>query len=462
MLGHVSRFKQYLALVVPLFLQLKYTAVNAEEHPCDGVQCSNKGYCIEDKQYNRGYWCSCDPGWVGQDCTYPQPTVQCGDQSIRVSIDKGIVRELQIDDDPKFVYFGQMESVNNGTTCHAREDDDEYVLEIRAPFTGCGTQVLRQTISDDFTFSNTVVWNSEINTATNINRELILLDFKCIYQDQFTIQAPLLEPMPGDFGSDAFPWVTASGSFKVSMNIYGDSSFAKSKEYQKSPSIAIGSYIYVQVELEGVDDPALVISMDNCYATQLADPIDQNSAKHYLIKDRCTEKESDSTVQIYSNGESHKSRFKFQMFKWRWSADNVYLHCEVDVCNKTSEVCTHTEAQHTSLGQCNGHGETRRRRDLQHEGVYEMDNPEIGDNILTKGPLIVEYEDNIIDISHEEYVASVDTTMIYLGVSLGFVLAVLGVVVGSIIRKRRAQTSKLAQLRAEQRLTQYRFTREAF
>ena len=246
------------------------------------------------------------------------------------------------------------------------------------------------------------------------------------------------------------------------MNIYGDSSFAKSKEYQKSPSIAIGSYIYVQVELEGVDDPALVITMDNCYATEMPDPMDVGSAKHYLIKSRCTDKESDPTVQIYSNGESHKSRFKFQMFKWRWSAAPVFLHCEVDVCNKTSEVCTHTEAQMTTLGQCNGHGETRRRRDLQHEGVYESDNMEVSDNILTKGPIIVETEEFSVSIEPEKYESSVDTTMIYLGVSLGFVLAVLGVVVGSIIRKRRAQTSKLEQLKKEQRLTQYRFTREAF
>ena len=40
---------------------------------------------------------------------------------------------------------------------------------------------------DDYTFSNTVVWNSEVNN-TNINRELVLLDFKCIYQDEYTIE----------------------------------------------------------------------------------------------------------------------------------------------------------------------------------------------------------------------------------------------------------------------------------
>jgi hypothetical protein len=460
---HASSIYHYLALLLFVLKPSK-----AEEHPCDGVQCSNKGYCIEDRAYNRGYWCSCDPGWVGQDCTYPQPTVQCGDTNIRVSIDKGIVRELQIDDDPKFVYFGQSTTERttpeNTNSCRAREDDDEYVLEIRAPFTGCGTQVVRQTIGDDYTFSNTVVWNSEVNTTTNINRELILLDFKCIYQDQFTVHQPDPNRLLDGEERLAVPTIntlrfaTSHGSFAVSMNIYQDSSFAKSKEYQTAPNIPIGSYVYVQVELESVDDNNLVVTMENCFATQTRDPADPTTAKHFLVMNRCTDKETDPTVQIYSNGETHKSRFKFQMFKWRWSADDVYLHCEVDICNKTSEVCTATT---TSIGACNGHGESRRKRDLAHEGTY-MNELDIGDNILTKGPLRVEIEEDFIDISPEEQQQAVDTTMIYLGVSLGFVLAVLGVVVGSIIRKRRSQTSKLAQLEAERRLTQYRFTREAF
>lgn len=54
---------------------------------------------------------------------------------------------------------------------------------------------------------------------------------------------------------------------------------------------------------------------------------------------RCAD-DGDSTVQILYNGESSDSRFKFQMFKWRWSSDAVYLHCKVDICNKETETCT--------------------------------------------------------------------------------------------------------------------------
>lgn len=53
---------------------------------------------------------------------------------------------------------------------------------------------------------------------------------------------------------------------------------------------------------------------------------------------RCADP-GDSTVNIQFNGEHREGRFRFQMFKWRWSAEDVYLHCEIDICNKTLERC---------------------------------------------------------------------------------------------------------------------------
>lgn len=452
-----------------LFLSIISVSL-AEEHPCDGITCSNKGYCIEDRAYNRGYWCSCDVGWVGQDCSYPQPTVVCGDNKITVSIDKGIVNELQLEDDPSLVYFGNAVEASAsdgeqlGGDCRAKETEEgEYTLTLVQPFTGCGTKIIRQALGEEYTFSNTVVWNSEINQTNtqNINRELILLDFKCIYEDEFTMAAPM-----GGFDDDrmAIPtmqtinFITEHGSFAVAMNIFQDSSYSKSKEYQNAPSIPIGSYVYVQVQLESINTDELVVVLDNCFATQTRDPSDLSTSKHYLIQNRCVNAEQDPTVQIYSNGEGQKSRFKYQMFKWRWSADDVYLHCEIDICNKTSEQCTAATA---SMGTCNGNSVTRRKRDLAHDGIY--DNMDVGDNLLTKGPLRVVIEESLIDMQNlEDEEMSTETTLIYLGITLAFVLIVLGVVVGTIIRKQKAQSSKLQELEKSKRLTDYRFTREAF
>jgi hypothetical protein len=421
---------------------------------CDNVTCSNKGFCVPSTLYQAGYWCECDDGWVGQNCGHPQPTVVCGDHEIVITIDSGIVEELKLDLNEEFVYFGNFdnnpENKNENNNCHAELDNDKFKLKLQAPFSSCGTELLTDG-GDDFTFSNTVVWNSEVNN-TNIDRELVLLDFKCIYQDEYTT----------DFGDDPtgitnrnnIKFATASGSFKISMSIFEDNTFAQDKEYTESPSIGIGTYVYAQVELEEVEDQHLVVTMDECFATQTRDPEDGSSVKHFLIQDRCAN--NDPTVEVYQNGLNHQSRFKFQMFKWRWSADPIYLHCEVDVCNKTSEVCTGTSSN------CNGKGEERKKRDLEYDGEYIHDYQ--GSNtVLTMGPLMVAVNDVLLDTSAtDRIVQEVDTTMVYLGLSLGLVLAVLGAIVGAMLRKRRQLNRNMAEEVSSSRLTNLRFTREAF
>jgi len=53
----------------------------------------------------------------------------------------------------------------------------------------------QQTAGDDYTFSNTVVWSREESSSDSlIDRELILLDFKCIYEDTYSTLSPPLLP----------------------------------------------------------------------------------------------------------------------------------------------------------------------------------------------------------------------------------------------------------------------------
>lgn len=420
---------------------------------CEGVTCGNKGFCVPSTLYNKGYWCECDDGWVGQNCGHPQPTVVCGDTEISITIDQGIVEELSLATEEDYVYFGNSDphGTQEHAKCSARLENEKFKLKLQAPFFGCGTQVINQKEDDDYTFSNTVVWNSEVNN-TNINRELVLLDFKCIYQDEYTIETG--DAIPTISSVDV---ITSKGSFSVAMSIYEDNTFAPDKEYTSSPSIGIGTYVYTQVELERVDDPNLVVTMDNCYATQTRDPSDITSAKHYLIKEKCAA--SDPTVDIYSNGETHKSRFKFQMFKWRWSADPIFLHCEVDICNKTIEQCL------GDAPNCRGLGQERKRRDLEYAGEdFNSELPPSLNRVLTMGPLMVAVNDVLIDPSRHGGLNApeVDVTMVYLGLSLGVVLAVLGAIVGAMLRKRRQYSTKLAEEVASNKLTQLRFTREAF
>ena len=133
----------------------------------------------------------------------------------------------------------------------------------------------------------------------------------------------------------------------------------------------------------------------------------------------------------------------------------------------------------TSLIQtnCNGKGEERQKRDLAYDGEFIHDKSMGSNTVLTMGPLMVAVSD-ILKESVSQPIAQegqfhpqvsvilttdlVDTTMVYLGLSLGLVLAVLGAIVGAMLRKRRQLNRNLAEEVAGNRLTNLRFTREAF
>merc|ERR1739838_807374 len=310
-----------------------------DEDPCVGIGCNNKGLCIPNSIYSRGYWCECDEGWAGQDCRHPEPTVQCGDKRIDVVIDRGLVQELGIEDDVNYVFFV--------------------------------------------------------------------------------------------------------------------------RRYRKSPMIVVGAYVYVQVELAHVQGANLAVTLDRCFASQSGDPADPVSTKHILIADRCVNSD-DSTMQIKQNGESEKSQFKFQMFKWRYSADDVYLHCEVDICSTKNEVCI------GDGDECKGDSFFRRRRRSvgSREGVYDPQSLSSVGHIVSQGPIKVtsEKEPSGSEAQTDDYQ---DDLNLLLAVSLiGMLVVVLGVVGGVYGRRHWRQRRKQAEAEArdatQRHLTSLNFTSERF
>jgi len=427
--------------------------ITGDEDPCIGVSCSNKGLCIPNPIYSRGYWCECDEGWAGQDCTHPEPTVQCGDQRIDVVIDRGLVQELGIEDDVNFVFFGRSTA---GRECRATEEDNLYKLSINAPFSNCGTQVSQPAVGDDYTFSNTVVWNREINSTLNlIDRELILLDFKCIYEDTYTVSGPSITPT-----INVIKFANEKGQFEVTMKLFRDSSFTR--QYTSSPTIIVGAYVYVQVELAHVHGANLAVTLDRCFASQSGDPSDPISTKHILIDDRCVNS-NDTTIKIRQNGESETSRFMFQMFKWRYSADDVYIHCEVDICSTKNEVCV------GDGNDCKGDSffKRRKRSVSSREGIYDPKSLNSAGHVVSQGPIRItmDKDSSAWDSQYSDDELE-DLPIILMAVGIFLVVVILGVVGGAFGRRRwklkRKMAEKEAQEATRRHLTSLNFTRERF
>jgi len=401
-----------------------------DEDACLGVSCSNRGLCIVNNIYSRGYWCECDEGWAGQDCLHAEPTVECGDRRIDVVIDKGLVQELGIEDDVNFVFFGRSTA---GANCRAQEEDNLYKLSIQAPFSNCGTKVVQEQAGDDYTFSNTVVWNREVNNTKNlIDRELVLLDFKCIYEDTYTVSGPSISPT-----INVIKFANEKGQFEVSMQLYRDDQF--DKQYSSSPTVIVGAYVYVQVELAHIQGAYLAVSLDKCFASQSSDPSDPVSTKHVLIDNRCVN-ENDTTIRIISNGENEKSRFMFQMFRWRYSADDVYIHCDVDICNLNTEVCT------GEADGCKGDISNRVRRSVEYtrEGVYEPVGNQHFSHVVSQGPIRVSVDHSDKNISDEDEELIIEDRLVIVGLVCTFIVVViLGIVGGAFGRKRLKMKKKL-------------------
>lgn len=61
--------------------------------------------------------------------------------------------------------------------------------------------------------------------------------------------------------------------------------------------------------------------------------MDGTGLQNTLINDRCS-KVDDVTVQLIQNGLSNDVNFCFQMYQWTEKMDQVYISCEVEVCQK--------------------------------------------------------------------------------------------------------------------------------
>ena len=64
--------------------------------------------------------------------------------------------------------------------------------------------------------------------------------------------------------------------------------------------------------------------------------MDGTGLQNTLISDRCS-KVDDVTVQLIQNGLSNEVNFCFQMYQWTEAMDQVYISCEVEVCQKAGQ-----------------------------------------------------------------------------------------------------------------------------
>jgi hypothetical protein len=314
-----------LAALLPLSLaQQGGFSVKQRQQSCDDQPCQNGGVC-QPFNSNNGFKCDCaGTGYTGMYCDITQPKIVCGDSYMSVTLDKKMITEHGFKDDIDNLKFN-----GDGEGCTKDETDDNFVMTIKSPFSGCGTS--SSTNDDgDFVFNNAISWKQlrrGLPGEAPVVQEIKLIDFNCVYEDQYKVSAeggitPAITTVDAK---------TGLGNFTVELGLYRDQTFLQ--PYSENPVVKISNDVCVQLELKNSIREDVVLSASECWASSLPNG---EGDRHELLLNKCANPD-DPSLKVVQNGHSRKVQLCFEMFKWGEDMDQVYLDCNVNVCQSGGE-----------------------------------------------------------------------------------------------------------------------------
>ncbi|XP_017328972.1 zona pellucida glycoprotein d [Ictalurus punctatus] len=316
----------YIVLAVSLLCSLEHVTGK-----CIPSKCVDPNTC---SLSDDGLSCKCAAGYFGDQCDQAVlMNVVCGKDSITISV---------IEDFFKYFNIGIRSVHLTNPECRARKEVIAGVtfFTVRTPkdkYTFCGGQPVEKNITHVI-YSLTLM--SELQVYRNIVRDsAIKIEYKCVY--------PFIRTV-----SLAYPVlpVTSEAVLRmdeldatVELSVYRDERYVD--VYGGVPTVHFRERVFVQVSVTRPRD-FFNLRVDECWATQTANPNDTSSLSHTLLLDGCADDETVSFItksityrngtmaQGGQNGVSSTVRFSFEMFRFIVEPHELYLHCIVHLCTQ--------------------------------------------------------------------------------------------------------------------------------
>ncbi|XP_074521444.1 uromodulin-like [Halichoeres trimaculatus] len=175
-------------------------------------------------------------------------------------------------------------------------------------------------------YSNVLFIYPAVNGSFSIPKSI---PFSCAYPLETDTVLNAVIPVLGLSGG-----TSGSGpKARAIMSLFRDPSYTQA--YPARPiSLPVGSPLYVGVTVFG-RDPRFVVVLDDCYTSYSPDT--QGPVQHSLIRNKCP---TDSRqVSVTESGRSSRARFSALLFLPGNEYRDIYLHCNLSLCDRRRSIC---------------------------------------------------------------------------------------------------------------------------
>ncbi|KAM5151610.1 uncharacterized protein ACMZJ9_009835 [Mantella aurantiaca] len=305
-----------------------YAYCTESDYSCSGVECAPDEECRM-VDGNSGCYCknssyAASGIQSGNIADYLTPQVTCGLGNIEVRFSKCLLENLGYD-------TSSIHLRDNYCRGAIERLDKSYITLITRPTYGsCGGYNMND--GTDITYTNTVYLTAKSTGV--IIRDDYAINFHCSYPSNMEIN---LLTAVSSFITYATINVSGTANFTITMGLFQDSGYTI--PYTDSQvSLNSTSMLYVGVIVTGATSSSpFVLVMKNCYATPTADSA--YGPRYDIITERCPNR-NDPTISVPENGVSLKGRFSLQVFKFLGGYNQIYLHCQIGLCDTSSYDCS--------------------------------------------------------------------------------------------------------------------------
>uniref|UniRef100_A0A3P8TW81 ZP domain-containing protein n=1 Tax=Amphiprion percula TaxID=161767 RepID=A0A3P8TW81_AMPPE len=216
----------------------------------------------------------------------------------------------------------------NDDTCRGVMDPLDHMVTFSFNGTNsCGAEVT--TDGNKVIYTNTIK-TGNITTGVITRHDQVYINFSCIHtQPEVKTAAFKIKDRSVEANITTGAW-----NYTLTMRAYSDPGL--SQVVDSNTEVQLNQKIWVELNTVGLEGGLVALVTDSCWATKDQPP--NSTVRHDLISNGCADS-GDQTVKVMGNGLGTSNSFSFNMFQFSGSSTDVYLHCKLELCVKSSKSC---------------------------------------------------------------------------------------------------------------------------